>query len=402
MLPDDDGDEDAPVFGTPLPPDDRLWRHPSEVGKAADTKPATTADGARHPRVWSIAVVSGLVGAVLTVGVVAAAGGLHEKVIDRPAALEKVAVNPQTTLAAFSAAGGSSSAVVAVTHAVAPAVVRLQVTSPTGVVTGSGVLYRTDGYLLTNAHLLDGAQSVAVVLADGSALDGAIIGSDGWTDVAVVHVDRDGLTTATLGSTKQLQVGQQAIAIGAPLDDSSGPSVSVGVISSLDRKVQSTAGTWMHDMLATDARFGREASGGALVDSDGSVIGLTTIVSSDAADTPSMTLSYATPIEVATAVADDIIATGKAHHAWLGVEGYDMSLAAGALVSKVADGSPAATAGLQGGDVITGLDGQPVSSMSALVTGLRGHAPGDTVSIDYTRGSDHRSCHATLDEKDQP
>ena len=405
MPTDDDGDDDAPVFGLPLPPDDRLWRHPSELGPAAPP-PAAAVDRARHPRMWSIAVVSGLVGAVLTVGVVAAAGGLRERVVEQPTALEKVAVNPQTTLAAFSATSGNADRVVALTQTVAPAVVRVQVTGANGRTTGSGVLYRTDGYLLTNAHLVAGALSVVVVLADGTELDGAVVGSDDWTDVGVVHVDRSDLDTATIGSTAQLQVGQRAIAIGAPLDAATGPSVSVGVISALGRKAQATDGTWMHGLLATDARFGPEASGGALVDEDGSVIGLTTVVGSASNAPSASSLSYATPIEVATAAADDIIATGKAHHAWLGVEGYDLSdaqakdlaVGGGALVTKVTDGSPAEVAGLQSGDVITAFDGQPVSSMSTLVAGLRRHAPGDTVTISYTRGTDQRSCEATLDE----
>ena len=403
---DDDGDDDAPVFGAPLPPDDRLWRHPSELGGTTIALPPTPATATHtHPRVWSIAVVSGLVGAVLTVGVIAATGGLHEKVVDHDAPVEKVAVSP--TFASFST---EATNVVAVAHSVQPAIARLQVTSASGAATGSAVVYRSDGYLLTNAHLLHDATAVAVALADGSTLEGTVVGVDDWTDVAVVHVESQGLSPATLGSTDALQVGEQAIAVGAPVDDTGEPAVSVGVISALGRRVQSASGTTLHDMLATDARFGRDASGGALVDGSGALVGLATIVDSDGSVPSAMTLSYATPIEVATSVADDIIASGKAHHVWLGVEGNDLpatqakslSLAGGAVVTNVDDGSAAARAGLQPGDVITSIDGHPVTSISSLVLALRGHAPGDVVGIDYVRGTARRSARATLDEKDTP
>jgi S1-C subfamily serine protease len=402
---DDDGDDDAPVFGAPLPPDDRLWRHPSELGGTATLAAPSPATNHSHPRIWTIAVVSGLVGAVLTVGVVAATGGLQEKVVEHDAPVEKVAVSP--TFASFPT---TTSDVVAIARAVGPAIARVQVTGRSGVVTGSAVAYRSDGFFLTNAHLLTDASSVAVALADGSTFDGAIVGTDEWTDVAVVHIDAHDVPPATIGSTATLQVGQQAIAVGAPVDDSGEPSVSVGVISALGRRVESTGGTTLHDMLATDARFGRDASGGALVDASGAVIGLSTVVSNDGADAAAMTLSYATPIEVATGVADDIITTGKAHHVWLGVEGNDLpatqakalSVPGGAVVTKVTDDSPAAKAGLQTGDVITAINGTSVTSISSLVLSLRGHAPGEQVTIDYIRGASHRTSRATLDEKDAP
>ncbi len=402
---DDEGDDDAPVFGAPLPPDDRLWRHPSELGGTAMLAAATPATTHAHPRIWTIAVVSGLVGAVLTVGVIAATGGLQEKVVEHDAPVEKVAVNPT-----FAAYPTTTNDVVAVARAVQPAIARVQVTGQSGVVTGSAVAYRSDGFFLTNAHLVADASSVAVALADGSTFDGAIVGTDEWTDVAVVHIDAHDVQPATMGSTATLQVGQQAIAVGAPVDDSGEPSVSVGVISALGRRVQSESGTTLHDMLATDARFGRDASGGALVDSSGAVIGLSTVVDNDGADPAAMTLSYATPIEVATGVADDIINTGKAHHVWLGVEGNDLpatqakalSLPGGAVVTKVTDSSPAAKAGLQPGDVITAINGTPVTSISSLVLSLRGHAAGEQVTIDYIRGTSHRTLRATLDEKDAP
>jgi serine protease Do len=267
------------------------------------------------------------------------------------------------------------------------------------------VLYRDDGYLLTNAHVVDGALAVEVVLVDGTAFDGAVVGRDPWTDIAVVKVNRTGLPIAALGTSDDLQVGEQAITIGASLDDT-GPSVTVGVISARGRHVRSASGTTLHGMLATDAPVIGESSGGALVDRTGAVIGIATAV----ADGDLSTMGYATPIELATSVADGIIATGKAHHVWLGIEGDDLSsgkardlnIGGGVLVSKVAPGSPADGAGLQGGDVLTAVNGEPVTSMSSLVATLRAHAPGDAVAIDYVRDGDHGSCTAALSEKDNP
>jgi len=404
---DDDGDDDAPVFGAPLPPDDRLWRHPSELG---GTTAGLVADQTMVPKplhLWGVAVVSGLVGAVLTVGVVAIAGGLNGEVVQPRPGVEKVVAEPTATIAAL--AGGSATdsgtGVVEVMHKVSPFVARLQVTRSDGTSVGSGVLYRDDGYLVTNAHVIDGALTVEVSLADGTAFDGAVVGRDVWTDVAVVKVDRTALPVATIGSSVRLQVGEQAITVGAPLDGA-GPSVTVGVISARGRRVVSASGLTLHDMLATDKPIASESSGGALVDRTGAVIGIATSV----ADGDLSTMGYATPIEVATGVADEIIATGKAHHVWLGVEGDDLSsgrardlkVSGGVLVNKVAPGSPAEAAGLKGGDVITALDGAPVTSMSSLVIGLRAHVPGDAVAIEYVRGADHGTCNASLSEKDNP
>jgi S1-C subfamily serine protease len=394
---DDDGDDDAPVFGSPLPPDDRLWRHPSELGPAA----MPHLGAARSTRLWGVAVVSGLVGAVLTVGVVAAAGLLDgSTVVERPA-LEQAAAQPSNTLASFANDNG----VVSASRAVSPAIVRLQVVGANGSVIGSGVLYRSDGYLLTSAHLLEGAQDVAVRLADGAQLDGAVIGADAWTDVAVVKVDRADLATATIGSTGSLEVGEQAIAISAPAESGTAASVTVGVISGKSQHVTSAAGVMLQDMLETDAPLATESTGGALVDRTGSVVGIIAA----AGDTNSR-LGWATPIEVASTVGNEIISTGKAPHVWLGVEGDDLApgmakqlnVDGAAVVSKVADGSPAAVAGLQQGDVITAVDGRSVLSMSALVIGLRGHQPGDVVIIDYVRDGSARTCHARVVEKPQP
>lgn len=388
-----DGDDDAPAFGAPLPPEDRLWRHPSELSSRI-----TDASSARPARLWGVAVVSGLLAAGLTVGLVAVTSGLGASPKD-PAVVGQVA-QPVNSLTSYRSDRG----VLDAAQAASPGVVRLQVSTASASVVGSGVTYRSDGYMLTSAYLLDGAVSIRVLLADGTQLDGAVVGRDTLTDVGVVHVARSGLPVVTLGSSDALQVGEQAIAVSAA-DTGSTASVTVGVISGRSQRVMSAAGVMLHDMVETDAPLSGQASGGALTNSRGAVIGLI------AADSNrSDGLGWATPIELAVPVAEEIVATGRASHAWLGVEGDDVSpslaerlgISGGALVSSVAAGSPAAAAGLQAGDVITQLDGKSIDSMSALVIGLRGRRPGDPVAITYLRGTDVRSCRPTLVERAQP
>ena len=234
--PDDESDDDAPGFGAPLPPDDRLWRHPSELGPVAGlTDAATDTDRRTSSSAWGVAVVAGLVGAALSLGVVALAGGFQSKVVEKPV-VEKVPVRAVAELAAQSAG------VVGITRTVAPAVARVEVTTASGSTVGSGVMFRDDGYLVTDAHLLQSASAVQVSLADGRSLPGTVVGSDAWSAVAVIKVDAGQVPVATLGSATELQIGQTAIAIGAPDGQSGGPSVTVGVVNALGQQEESVEG----------------------------------------------------------------------------------------------------------------------------------------------------------------
>jgi S1-C subfamily serine protease len=226
------------------------------------------------------------------------------------------------------------------------------------------------------------------------------------TDVAVLKIERDQLPVAILGSATGLQSGQPAIAIGSPLGPSGGPSVTVGVISALGRRANNSDGVELRDMIQTDAPAAEGSSGGVLCDSDGSVIGMTTEVSTSSEPTASA-LVYAIPVDIVRAVADDIIATGSARHSWLGVEGADldpvnakdMGVIGGAKVTKVVDNSPAAVGGLKSDDVITAIDGAKITSMSAFVVALRGHHPGDSITLDVLRGTDPQTMIVTLGER---
>ena len=362
---DDRPDDDGPDSGPPLPPEDRLWRHPSELGAAAL---GTMDRPGSERRTWPLVGLAALVGAGATLVVVAAVGGLGERVVTRDV-VERVAVAPVATLPVATLAPES---VGDVAEGVSPAVVRLEIDTGDddgGHVTGSGVLFRDNGYLLTSAHVVRGSASIDVILASGETHEGELVGSDPLTDIAVVSIDVEDVPTAVLGSADQLAVGDPAVALGSPMALEGGPSLTVGVISALGRTVvpDGDGAVPLHDMIQTDAPIAPGSSGGALLDRRGAVVGITTAVSLDGAGVQG--LGFATPIDVARSVANDLIITGQAHHPWLGIEGADvdaetaadLDVEGGAIVQTVAGGSPADRAGLDVDDVITGVGGERIT-----------------------------------------
>lgn len=399
MGPDDEADDDAPSAGPPLPPDDRLWRHPSELREhgLGGTAVALQPSGPR-PITWSVAIVAGLAGAVLSTGVIALTGSLSPRVVER-AVVEKVAVTPVVSSPMVRGERG----VVAVAERLSPAIVRLDVDGPEGPGTGSGVLYRDDGLLLTSAHVVDGTTTIDVILTDGRHFDGTLVGSDPLTDIALVEIDGRQLPVAVLGTAEGLEVGAPTIAIGSPLGLDGGPSVTTGIVSAVQRRIEPPEGEALHGMIQTDAPIAAGSSGGALVDATGAVIGITTAVASDAGGR----FGFATPIDLARRVADHLLASGHMIHGWLGVEGTDLKAAAakvmalqgGAVIRNVAAGSPAADAGLAPDDVITEVGGRPVRSISGLVVELRRHDPGDDVVVGYWRDGEHHDTTVTIGER---
>jgi S1-C subfamily serine protease len=405
-VPEDDPDRDERPLGPPLPPDDRLWRHPSELAWARpDDEEASAPAPAGHPRVWGVALVSGVAGAALAVSIVALVGGLGGDVTER--VVERVpAADAPVTLAK------DASGVPEIAAMVTPSVVRLDVATPTGSATGSGVVLRSDGTVLTNAHVVEGATSVTIVLPDGTGLPGRVAGSDRLTDVAVVvpdagHRDATAWVPATLGSAEELAVGQVAIAIGSPLGLSGGPSVTVGVVSGLGRRV-AAEGVVLHDLIQTDAPIARGSSGGALCDEAGVVVGITTALAP--ADAGTTGLGFAIPADVARDVADELLeGEGRVHHSWLGIQGADlaptessvpgMADMGGVRVTGVDPAGPAAAAGVVAGDVVVAVDGQRVPTMSDLVVALRAREPGDLVRIDVHRDGDLVRIEVVLAER---
>jgi S1-C subfamily serine protease len=383
----DDGlDDDPSSYRTPPPPDDRLWRHPSEM---------LPKRGAGE-RTWLVASISGMVGALLATGVVVAAGGFQGRGTERVVERQEVPIQTVST--------PTGQSVVDIAQRVRPAITQIRVEGKEGDSSGSGVLFRSDGHVLTNFHVIDGADSVKVVIDSGRELAAKVIGSDPENDVALLKVDGGPFPVASLGSAADLRVGQSAIAIGSPLGLAGGPSVTVGVVSALHRRLDTRGGPPLLDMIQTDAPISPGSSGGALLDANGAVIGLTTAV---ATTEGAQGLGFATPIDVARSAAEQLIAGGKVVHVWLGIEGTDvdpttakeMAIDGGALVGRVVKGSPADKGGLQARDVIVGVDSQPVKTMGGLVVALRGRSPGNTVSLDIRRGKEQMLMTVSLIER---
>ena len=401
MSPDDDADDDAGALRPPLPPDDRLWRHPSEVrlhgmgGPAAVTSPAP---GRGTP--WAVVLVAGLAGAVLASGIIAVTGRLSPDVVERHV-VEKVAVTPVVSTPMLATDQG----VEAVARRLSPTIARLDVDRGDELVTGSGVVFRDDGMLLTSAHVVDEAEAIQVQLADGRTFEGDLVGLDHLTDVAVVDIDAEDLPVAVLGSSEGLQVGAPAVAIGSPLGLEGGPSVTTGVISAVGRTIDPGEGEPLHGMLQTDAPIAAGSSGGALVDTAGAVVGIVTAVAE-----PAGRFGFATPIELAHRVARQLIETGHATHGWLGVEGADLDadraselgVPGGAVVKGVEDDGPADEAGLERDDVISSVDGEEVESMPDLAVEMREHEPGDEVEVGYWRDGRRHDTTVVVGERPGP
>jgi S1-C subfamily serine protease len=272
---------------------------------------------------------------------------------------------------------------------------------------GSGVIYDKVGYILTNFHVIDGADTLLISLPDGRSFDGKVVGSDQQTDLAVVKIDPKGadLPLAQLGDSSQLLVGDGVVAIGNALALPGGPTVTSGVVSALNRSVTepgtqsqspfgaSTAGPQLYGMIQTDAAINPGNSGGALVDMYGRVIGINTMVAGQAEPgLQAQGIGFAISINGASKIAEQLVTSGKVNHPFLGVsyqpltpaiaKQLNLNMTQGSVVVRVVAGSPAAQAGLKTRDVITTIDGQKISDESTLGQIINGHQPGDKVKLE--------------------
>lgn len=293
---------------------------------------------------------------------------------------------------------GELTAVAAVARQVLPSIVTVEVSLGEGDefvadASGSGVVYDPTGHIVTNSHVVEGAVALRVIFSDGRTYDAELIGRDPLTDVAVLRVAAVELTPIVIGSSRDLSIGDQAIAVGSPLGLEGGPSVTTGVLSAFDRRVL-TVNSELFGMLQTDAPITRGSSGGALVDGAGRLIGITTAFG--VSDVGAEGLGFAIPVELVMRVADDIIATGVASHAFLGISGstHFETLADGALapagveVAGVIPGTAADLGGIDSGDIILTVGGEPVTTLDGLVIRLRFFRVGDSVVVQVLRGID--------------
>ncbi len=290
--------------------------------------------------------------------------------------------------------------VIGIAEGVRPAIVNVAMTYAQGTGSGSGVIYNSDGLIMTNNHVVDGASQIQVELENGKKFDATLLGGDPDTDIAVLRIDETGLRSAVLGTATTLRIGEPAVAIGNPLGLEGGPTVTVGFISALGRTVRTSADEPpLVDMIQTDASIAEGSSGGALLNADGEVIGITTAIAVSQAGAGD--IGFATPIDIAQNVADQIVRGGSVQHPFLGIRGTDFNDGSqrGALIISVEPGTPAAAAGLEPDDVVTAVDGKAVTSMSGLIVALRSNAVGDTVDLTVLSNGGTKNVAVTLAAK---
>lgn len=403
-VPWDDDDDDA--RRPPPAPEDRPWRHPSELGAPEGVAPrVVVVPRAGASRLWLVGVLSCLLGSGATVGLLAVLGAFDDET-GTGTAVERVVTEP--------AAAGAPT--IDIAAPALPAVVRIEARGPQGVVNGTGVMVRSDGFLLATSDCVDGAEQLAVWLSDGRNLPADLVGRDRASDIAVLKVDATDLAVATMvdGAVQEaIDFGDPTVVIDAAPSSGPTPALADGFVSDTSRRVDGDNGT-LFGMLqvSSSPRASAPGTGQVLLDGNGSVIG---IVSSrgqgstddDSADDSGLDLQFATPIDHARNVFDQITTDGQVRTPLLGVTGVDVAgseaerygASAGLKIETVEGDTPAAEAGLAPDDVLVAVDGDPIADLNDLVVALRDHVPGEAVSIVYVRKGTRDVANAVLTEK---
>jgi putative serine protease PepD len=264
--------------------------------------------------------------------------------------------------------------------------------SSSGTATGSGFVISSEGYIVTNAHVVDGASSVKVKVGDGDTQTARVVGEDTSADIALLKIDPGSQTLhpLALADSDSLHVGDATYAIGSPYGLER--TLTTGIVSALDRQISAPNGFSIDGVIQTDAALNPGNSGGPLLDSSGRVIGVNSQIESNGGSggTASNTgIGFAVPSNTVRSVVEQLRTDGTAEHAYLGVSTSDAATG-GARVASAMSGAPAADAGLRAGDVIESVDGKKIDDSAALSGAVDSHKPGDQVAVTVRRaGSDH-------------
>ena len=371
---DDDAEADLFRFHPPPHPDDRLWRHPSELGSVRGEGAAARDRQAGRP--WGVVAVAGTAGAVLA-GAGVLAFGLGERIVDRPV-VERVALDTVS-----SSPRAADQAVSGIRQQVAPAVVAVEGG-------GSGVVVRDDGIVLTSTGVVDGSGPLRVRLPDGSSTEAEVVGSDPSTGIAVLDLDGHGYRTGVLATEAGLVQGEMSFTVSV---GTTGGATTVAALVGATRRYRTPAGATLDAVVETSGDAPAHALGGPLVDARGVVVGIVTGVDHGSA-------SYVVPVEVARKVAEDLVAAGEVERCWLGIEGSDSGdpdvTGGGVRVASVAPDSPADRAGLRVGDVLVEIDGRMIGHLPDLMITLRSLSPGDHIAATVVRGDNPTTLAVTL------
>jgi serine protease Do len=392
------------------------WGEPQADGGTTPPVPTGPVSAGPPRRRGSVGLGRILAASVLSA---ALASGGTVVALDRAGAFDRTT---PTTTAATGAQGGNpapvsideSSAVINAAAKLGPAVVKITVqgqstdpfgTTPTQGV-GSGIIYDSNGWIVTNKHVVTGETKLTVELKDGRQFDGRVYGVDTLTDLAIVKVDQTGLPAAAIGRSDGLKVGQLVVAIGSPLGTYSF-SVTSGIVSAQGREIQTSEGGRITNLIQTDAAINPGNSGGPLADASGNVVGINTAIA-----TASNGIGFAIPIDIARPIMNQALKGEALSRPWIGVrfESIDLQVqkdnklpvGAGAWVTTSASGgavvanSPAATAGIKDGDIILAVNGIKIDGAHPLDALLVQFAPGETVKMDLLRNGAAVSVSVTL------
>jgi S1-C subfamily serine protease len=399
--------DDAP----PVTPE--RWYEPAPTPAATAVPTSTTRGDGRGGSLLAAALLSAVLASGGTVLALNAAGAL-----DRPVG---AVTTPQSTNAGAlqPVAIDESSATIAVATNVSPAVVKIRVTGandtgnlgvipPTGV--GSGVIFNSNGWILTNHHVVEGGEKFDVELKDGRMLSGTVYGIDTLTDLAIVKVDATGLPTAAIGKSDELKVGQLVIAIGSPLGTYSN-SVTSGIVSAKGRSITTDNNEQLSNLIQTDAAINPGNSGGPLLDAGGNVIGINTAIAQN-----SNGIGFAIPIDIARPIMDQAVAGEPLTRPYMGLhfvsitrqiaDQQKLPVNVGALVGGVDEngnpstglesGKPADQAGIKNGDIIVSINDKVIDEEHPLDATLAQFSPGDTVDVKILRDGASMTLQVTL------
>ncbi len=394
-----------------------------------ETNP-TTPDGGNTPpkpkgmkRVGAIALPA-VVGAVTALAVLAGTGQLgggDTTIIRETASGVTTSVSSARDAAteAESAVPSKGLSVAEVVKRKSPAVVSISNETTQGGSLGSGFLIDAAGHIITNAHVVDSASKTTVTFEDGTEAEGTILGVDTSTDVAVVKIDKvpTGVSPLPLGNSGGLTVGQEVVAIGNPYGYAG--TATTGIVSALERVIESPSGFTIQNAIQTDAAINQGNSGGPLFDRDGRVIGINSQIASK--NGGNVGIGFAVPIDTVRPIVASIIASGKAQHAWIGIQGRELTpgLAEklglvgkrGVIVASLDDRGPANDAGMKaadsadaavpkGGDLIVAINGTPIADMADVSKAVASRKVGDQITLTVLR--DGKSETLTLTLKDRP
>ncbi len=374
----------------------------------------------RRSSLWSyllVGLVGAIIGGFLVIGIapqvlINRMGSLPLATVGEPGKTPTGGSSPAPQADAWVPSGDPWDSVVYVADKVRPAVVGIvnktvaydifgrQLQRETS---GSGLVITSDGYIVTNNHVVQNSKGLAVLLSDGRTMDAKTIGTDPSTDLAVIKVDATALPVGTFGDSDALRLGQLAVAIGNPLGLDFERTVTQGVVSGLDRFL--VVGDFYLRLIQTDAGINPGNSGGPLVNAKGEVIGLNSAkINVDAVEG----MGFAIPSNQVKRIAQEIIATGRVRRAFVGVElidkriatawGYDIKIDQGLYVSRTVQGGPAAKAGMQKGDIILEFNGTQVSQVGTFQALLREKSPGEEVMLKVLRGSKEMTVKIVLTE----